>query len=74
MRYTINIAFHHLAAVGENMATGTTGSSEPVDNKAKPTSEIDDLFKDSPPISLPNASDKPQKDVKSDILSLFEKV
>ncbi|KAJ9567979.1 hypothetical protein OSB04_003945 [Centaurea solstitialis] len=60
-------------SVGENSTTGTTGCSEPVDNKAKPTSEIVDLFKDSPPISQPNASDKPQKDVKSDILSLFEK-
>ncbi|KVH99082.1 Arf GTPase activating protein [Cynara cardunculus var. scolymus] len=60
-------------AVGENSSSETTGPSEPVDNKAKSTSEIDDLFKDSPPISQPNASDKPQKDVKSDILSLFEK-
>ncbi|XP_024976708.1 probable ADP-ribosylation factor GTPase-activating protein AGD5 [Cynara cardunculus var. scolymus] len=59
--------------VGENSSSETTGPSEPVDNKAKSTSEIDDLFKDSPPISQPNASDKPQKDVKSDILSLFEK-
>ncbi|KAI3809960.1 hypothetical protein L1987_19565 [Smallanthus sonchifolius] len=54
--------------------TGTT-ETKPVDNKPKanPTSGIEDLFKDSPTVSLPIASEKPQKDVKNDIMSLFEK-
>ncbi|KAI3769234.1 hypothetical protein L6452_00334 [Arctium lappa] len=57
----------------EVSSTGTTDLPKPVDNKAKPTSGIEDLFKDSPPFSQPNASEKPQKDVKNDIMSLFEK-
>ncbi|GJW96122.1 hypothetical protein Tco_0177930, partial [Tanacetum coccineum] len=36
--------------------------------------EIVDLFKDPSPISQQNGSVKPQKDVKSDIISLFEKI
>ncbi|XP_023730382.2 ADP-ribosylation factor GTPase-activating protein AGD5 [Lactuca sativa] len=70
-------------SVGETSATGTRSSSEPADNnKAKSTSEIEDLFKDSSksPMSQNNNNNnnnasplKPQKDVKNDILSLFEK-
>ncbi|XP_023756331.1 ADP-ribosylation factor GTPase-activating protein AGD5 [Lactuca sativa] len=57
----------------------TTDVSKPVDNinnqtkpNPVPTSGIEDLFKDSPPLSQPQ-SQKPQKDVKNDIMSLFEK-
>ncbi|PWA49707.1 arf GTPase activating protein [Artemisia annua] len=57
---------------GETSATGTTNPPKPADNKAKSPSEIEDLFKEPPPISQQNAG-KPQKDVKSDIMSLFEK-
>ncbi|XP_024968061.1 probable ADP-ribosylation factor GTPase-activating protein AGD5 [Cynara cardunculus var. scolymus] len=57
----------------EVSSTGTTDLTKPVDNKAKPTSGIEDLFKDPPLFSQPNASEKPQKDVKNDIMSLFEK-
>ncbi|KAL8205523.1 hypothetical protein R6Q57_009074 [Mikania cordata] len=55
--------------------TGTTDLKKPADNKTtpKPNSGIEDLFKDSPTISQPIASEKPQKDVKTDIMSLFEK-
>ncbi|KAI7748415.1 hypothetical protein M8C21_007572 [Ambrosia artemisiifolia] len=53
--------------------TGATDATKPVDNKPKPASGIEDLFKDSPAVSLPIASEKPKKDVKSDIMSLFEK-
>ncbi|XP_071693101.1 ADP-ribosylation factor GTPase-activating protein AGD5-like isoform X2 [Rutidosis leptorrhynchoides] len=60
-------------SVGETSATGATSPAKPVDSKPKSFSEIDELFKDPPPISQNNTSEKPQKDVKSDILSLFEK-
>lgn len=53
--------------------TGTTDLTKPVENIVKPTSGIEDLFKDSPSLSQPNASETPQKDVKNDIMSLFEK-
>nr|XP_043621186.1 ADP-ribosylation factor GTPase-activating protein AGD5-like isoform X1 [Erigeron canadensis] len=52
---------------------GTTEVTKPVDNQPKPTPGIEDLFQDTPPLSQPNASEKPQKDVKNDIMSLFEK-
>lgn len=44
-----------------------------IEGNTQPPSGIEDLFKDSPSI-MPTASDKPQKDVKNDIMSLFEKV
>ncbi|KAL0443491.1 UNVERIFIED_CONTAM: ADP-ribosylation factor GTPase-activating protein AGD5 [Sesamum latifolium] len=43
------------------------------DNKSKSASGIEDLFKDSPSIIPSSMSGKPQKDVKNDIMSLFEK-
>ncbi|KAJ0923581.1 putative Arf GTPase activating protein [Helianthus annuus] len=58
-------------SVGETSETDTTSALKP--NKSKSASEIQDLFKDPPPVSQNNASEKPQKDVKSDIMSLFEK-
>ncbi|KAI3686262.1 hypothetical protein L1987_79936 [Smallanthus sonchifolius] len=61
------------SAVDETSATGTTCPSKSAVSKSKSTPEIADLFKDSSPVSQNNASEKPQKDVKSDIMSLFEK-
>nr|GEV19105.1 probable ADP-ribosylation factor GTPase-activating protein AGD5 [Tanacetum cinerariifolium] len=58
---------------GETLATGATNPPKPADNKAKSPSEIEDLFKVPPPVLQQNGSGKPQKDVKSDIMSLFEK-
>ncbi|XP_011098357.1 probable ADP-ribosylation factor GTPase-activating protein AGD5 [Sesamum indicum] len=42
-------------------------------NKTHSASGIEDLFKDSPSITPVSMSGKPQKDVKNDIMSLFEK-
>ncbi|KAL0406845.1 UNVERIFIED_CONTAM: ADP-ribosylation factor GTPase-activating protein AGD5 [Sesamum latifolium] len=42
-------------------------------NKTQSASGIEDLFKDSPSITPVSMSGKPQKDVKNDIMSLFEK-
>lgn len=60
------------AAVEEASTTDTAGPSKPVENNAISTSGIEDLFKDSP-VTTTSMSEKPQKDVKNDIMSLFEK-
>ncbi|KAI3914125.1 hypothetical protein MKW92_047057 [Papaver armeniacum] len=54
------------ASSAENAAT-----SKPVENKTQTSTGIEDLFKDSPSATL--APQKAQKDVKGDIMSLFEK-
>ncbi|XP_026422126.1 ADP-ribosylation factor GTPase-activating protein AGD5-like [Papaver somniferum] len=46
-------------------------TSKPVENKTQTSTGIEDLFKDSPSATL--APQKAQKDVKGDIMSLFEK-
>jgi stromal membrane-associated protein len=43
------------------------------ENKAQPASGFEDLFKDSVPVLYPISAEKPQKNVKNDIMSLFEK-
>ncbi|KAM1041538.1 hypothetical protein ACFX2I_030681 [Malus domestica] len=48
-----------------------TGPSKAAENNVKSSSGIEDLFKDAP--SLTPVSEKPQKDLKNDIMSLFEK-
>ncbi|XP_042517799.1 ADP-ribosylation factor GTPase-activating protein AGD5-like isoform X2 [Macadamia integrifolia] len=53
--------------------TETVSSTKPVENKTSSTSGIEDLFKDAPSATSTPVSEKPQKDVKNDILSLFEK-
>ncbi|MCL7041806.1 hypothetical protein MKW94_028265 [Papaver nudicaule] len=54
------------ASSAENVAT-----TKPVENKTQTSTGIEDLFKDSPSATL--APQKAQKDVKGDIMSLFEK-
>ncbi|XXG59694.1 hypothetical protein AAC387_Pa04g1733 [Persea americana] len=49
------------------------GSMNPVESKAQSTTGIEDLFKDSPSTMQLPVSNKPQKDLKNDIMSLFEK-
>ncbi|KAL6543242.1 hypothetical protein OROHE_010762 [Orobanche hederae] len=43
------------------------------ENKSQSASRVDDLFNSSPSIEPSSMSGKPQKDVKNDIMSLFEK-
>ncbi|KAL3733692.1 hypothetical protein ACJRO7_023117 [Eucalyptus globulus] len=51
--------------------TEKSNHSKPVESSTQSTSVIEDLFKD---VTLvPSVSEKPQKDVKNDIMSLFEK-
>lgn len=60
-------------SVGESSGTETASPPKPVDNKPKSCSEVVALFSNAPTISQHNRSEKPKKDVKSDIMSLFEK-
>lgn len=46
----------------------------PVESKPQSTTGIEDLFKDSPSTMQLPVSNTPQKDLKNDIMSLFEKV
>ncbi|KAK6132836.1 hypothetical protein DH2020_033435 [Rehmannia glutinosa] len=57
-------------------ASSSTEKTTPAkcdENKSQSASGIEDLFKDSPSIEPSSMSGKPQKDVKNDIMSLFEK-
>eukprot|EP00262_Sarcandra_glabra_P021668 TRINITY_DN927_c0_g1_i1.p1 TRINITY_DN927_c0_g1~~TRINITY_DN927_c0_g1_i1.p1 ORF type:complete len:468 (-),score=89.47 TRINITY_DN927_c0_g1_i1:299-1702(-) len=47
--------------------------TSPVESKTQSMSGIEDLFKDSPSVTPPSVSEKSTKDVKTDILGLFEK-
>jgi len=49
-----------------------TGPTKPVESSPQSASGIQDLFLDSPSV-MPPVSEKPKKDVKNDIMSLFEK-
>ncbi|KAF8409346.1 hypothetical protein HHK36_005421 [Tetracentron sinense] len=53
--------------------TEEVGPTKSVEKKPQSMSGIEDLFKDSPLVPPPQVSEKPQKDVKNDIMNLFEK-
>ncbi|KAL1346139.1 hypothetical protein HN51_019864 [Arachis hypogaea] len=57
------------------VASTTEKASPPkaVESTPQSASGIEDLFKDSPSVTPSLAAEKPQKDVKNDIMSLFEK-
>ncbi|MED6219778.1 ADP-ribosylation factor GTPase-activating protein agd5 [Stylosanthes scabra] len=57
------------------VASTTEKASPPkaVESTPQPASGIEDLFKDSSSVTPSLAAEKPQKDVKNDIMSLFEK-
>ncbi|PON44584.1 Arf GTPase activating protein [Parasponia andersonii] len=56
----------------ETSTVEKTVPPKPVESSSKSNSGLEDLFKDSP-VLTPSVSEKPQKDVKNDIMSLFEK-
>ncbi|KAK7405184.1 hypothetical protein VNO78_06383 [Psophocarpus tetragonolobus] len=60
------------SAVEASTAEKTDVAKE-VENRPQSTSAIEDLFKDSPSVTPSLTPEKPQKDVKNDIMSLFEK-
>ncbi|XP_057466062.1 ADP-ribosylation factor GTPase-activating protein AGD5-like isoform X2 [Actinidia eriantha] len=57
----------------EGSIADKTSSAKPDDSKSQSTSGIEDLFKDSPLLASSTVSEKPQKDAKNDIMSLFDK-
>ncbi|KDP38941.1 hypothetical protein JCGZ_00698 [Jatropha curcas] len=61
------------AAAEEESTTEKTGPIKAVQSNANSSSGIEDLFKDSIPLTTASVSEKPEKDVKNDIMSLFEK-
>lgn len=63
-----------LAAAGEASSTEKAGSAKSTETITLAATGIEDLFKDSPSLANSQAPQKPQKDVKNDIMSLFEKV
>ncbi|KAL7186363.1 hypothetical protein ACSBR2_028163 [Camellia fascicularis] len=60
-------------SAAEGSTADKTVSTKPDDNNTQPTSGIEDLFKDSPSLAPSTVSEKPIKDVKNDIMSLFDK-
>ncbi|CAI0376100.1 unnamed protein product [Linum tenue] len=67
------------AAVAAATANGEASITDKADpqkmgsNNTHSTPVIEDLFKDEPSLATSSLSQKPQKDVKTDIMSLFEK-
>ncbi|KAJ1395501.1 ARFGAP/RecO-like zinc finger [Sesbania bispinosa] len=61
------------AAAAETSTAEKTDTVKVVESTPQSTSGIEDLFKDSPSVTPSSAPEKPQKDVKNDIMSLFEK-
>lgn len=63
-----------VAGAGETSTAEKTDTGKSVESTPQLTSGIEDLFKDSSSVTPSSALEKPQKDVKNDIMSLFEKV
>ncbi|XP_058001424.1 ADP-ribosylation factor GTPase-activating protein AGD5 isoform X2 [Hevea brasiliensis] len=61
------------AAAEEASTTDKNAPTKVAENNTNSTSGIEDLFKDSPSLTAPSVTEKHQKDVKNDIMSLFEK-
>ncbi|KAI4322886.1 hypothetical protein L6164_022537 [Bauhinia variegata] len=68
-----NWAGFQSAAATEPSTAEKTGPIKAVESTPQPASGIEDLFKDSPSVTPSLVPEKPQKDVKNDIMSLFEK-
>ncbi|XP_019453611.1 PREDICTED: probable ADP-ribosylation factor GTPase-activating protein AGD5 isoform X2 [Lupinus angustifolius] len=66
-------AFQFVSAAAEASTAEETDIPSAVESAPLSTSGIEDLFKDSPSMTPSLAPEKPQKDIKNDIMSLFEK-
>ncbi|KAJ0101202.1 hypothetical protein Patl1_04547 [Pistacia atlantica] len=60
-------------SAGESSTAEKTDSTKAVESKPQSAPGIEDLFKDSDSLATPPVSAQPQKDLKNDIMSLFEK-
>lgn len=62
-------------AANEASKAEKTSPPKAAESSSKSASGIEDLFKDSPSLTpVAENAEKPKKDVKNDIMSLFEKV
>ncbi|KAF2314286.1 hypothetical protein GH714_025036 [Hevea brasiliensis] len=57
----------------EEPTTDKTAPTKVAENNTNSTSGMEDLFKDTPSMTKTSVTEKPQKDLKNDIMSLFEK-
>ncbi|XVF18978.1 hypothetical protein REPUB_Repub11eG0071000 [Reevesia pubescens] len=60
-------------SAGEASTTDKPNPPKAAESNPQSTTGIDDLFNDSPPLTTILVPEKPQKDVKNDIMSLFER-
>ncbi|KAK2408474.1 putative ADP-ribosylation factor GTPase-activating protein AGD15 [Trifolium repens] len=60
-------------SAAETATAEKTDTRKSVESTPQPTSGIEDLFSDPSSVTPSSALEKPQKDVKNDIMSLFEK-
>ncbi|XP_057507262.1 ADP-ribosylation factor GTPase-activating protein AGD5-like isoform X2 [Actinidia eriantha] len=60
-------------SAAEGSTADKTGSTKADDNNTQSTSGIEDLFKDLPSLAPSTVLEKPPKDTKTDIMSLFDK-
>ncbi|KAK8542712.1 hypothetical protein V6N13_136732 [Hibiscus sabdariffa] len=60
-------------SAGDTSVTDKNDPPKAGEKNAQSATEIENLFNGSPPITTNQVPEKPQKDVKNDILSLFEK-
>ncbi|KAK6946768.1 Arf GTPase activating protein [Dillenia turbinata] len=61
------------AAAEEASKADKAATAAPVNSNSQSTSGVEDLFTDSPLTATSSISEKPNKDVKNDIMSLFDK-
>ena len=64
----------NVTAAEEASSAEKPGPAKPAEAITQPSSGIEDLFKDTTLVSPALVPEKPSKDVKNDIMSLFEKV
>ncbi|XP_021288672.1 probable ADP-ribosylation factor GTPase-activating protein AGD5 [Herrania umbratica] len=60
-------------SAGETSTTNKTDPPKAAESNSQSATGIEDLFNDSPPLTTNQVPEKPQNDVKNDIMSLFEK-
>ncbi|KAE8677295.1 ADP-ribosylation factor GTPase-activating protein AGD5 isoform 3 [Hibiscus syriacus] len=70
---TDDIDWAGFQSAGNTSATDKNDLPQTGEKNAQTATGIENLFNDSPPITTNQVPEKPQKDVKNDIMSLFEK-
>ncbi|MBA0573924.1 hypothetical protein Golob_001171, partial [Gossypium lobatum] len=70
---TDDIDWAGFQSAGDTSATGQNDPPKAGEKNTQSATGIENLFNDSPPITTNQVTEKPQKDIKDDIMSLFEK-